>query len=515
MFNRNRLHFLVLTLLGVFVGVQQVQAEDTSVVSVDASSLPINVADQTAQNSSADQSKASVALVSPSQAQAVQTDASPKVEPQVAPSEGQSMTEGKASATGEKDNTGVQENQKPSSDFDFDLKLKAVNSAGTVPSAQAQAPVPTEDSTVTNSVPASAPAQSATTDQSAANLNDTDMPKTIQYTANPIENLGNSVLSEMDSDLFSQMSEIEKSVTLLTLELRREKIRNEIEAQKALREKASADIEKQRAENQLKILEKQKQIEAQVVKEKQLLIDKEKIFEVLKQRKLLNAYMNQMLVAQQEWLKEKEALYAKLEAVEQEKRDLVVAFKKKIDTVLEASAQNIQTAEAARANFERIIKGLKARNDQLRKRIEADAQIIKNAKSTLYLKSQSIEELKDRNAAILAANAAASESATNVDIEEKSTDVDTEEEVVKKLSAEYAILGITGRSGVMSIDLIDASGQPLTLKMGSPLPTGHVVSEIGSDYAKFTRDGKDDYLYVGHTIDGVVPTLGLLPTKSE
>lgn len=53
---------------------------------------------------------------------------------------------------------------------------------------------------------------------------------------------------------------------------------------------------------------------------------------------------------------------------------------------------------------------MKARNEQLRKRVEADAQIIKNAKNSLYLKSQSIEELKDKNAAnaaVLAANAAA------------------------------------------------------------------------------------------------------------
>ena len=55
--------------------------------------------------------------------------------------------------------------------------------------------------------------------------------------------------------------------------------------------------------------------------------------------------------------------------------------------------------------------------------------------------------------------------------------------------------------------LIDINGQPLSLKIGSPLPTGHIVSEIGADYAKFSRDGEDDYLYVGRTIDGYIPTL--------
>ena len=78
-------------------------------------------------------------------------------------------------------------------------------------------------------------------------------------------------------------------------------------------------------------------------------------------------------------LKEKEALYDQIAAVEQEKKDLIKLFKQRVDKVLEASARNIQVAEAARANFERVVKNLKARNEQLRKRVEADAKIIKNA----------------------------------------------------------------------------------------------------------------------------------------
>ena len=115
----------------------------------------------------------------------------------------------------------------------------------------------------------------------------------------------------------------------------------------------------------------------------------------MKQRKLLNAYMNNMLISEQSTLKEKEDLYARLAKAEQEKKELVELFKKKIDSVLEVSTKNIQVAETAKANFERIVKGLKARNEQLRKRVEADARIIKSAKNSLYLNSRSIEELKE------------------------------------------------------------------------------------------------------------------------
>lgn len=486
MFSKNVRNFLMLIVAGLGLSVGSSYAEEPSVAPVSATDLPINVAAQEQKSAPASDasSQNAAALVSPSQAQA----ANPAAPQSNNPAPGQAT----AAPAAQPQAVAKTDDQSKASDFNLDLKMQAINP----PAAPKAAEEPKEG------------------DSAKDKAAEEDIPQNIQYQANPVENLGNSVLSQMDSDLFTQMSEIEKSTTLLTLELRREKIRNEIEAQKAIRLKNATDIEKQKAEEELKKLERKKQIEAQVLKEQQLLLDKEKIFEVLKQRKLLNAYMNQMLLTQQEWLKEKEALYAQLDAAEQEKKELIELFKQKIDKVLEASAKNIQTAEVAKANFERIVKGLKARNEQLRKRIEADAQIIKNAKSNLYLKAQSLEELKDRNAANSSVIQAA---AANVSSAQVLSDIDEgdEDSSQKKLSAEYAILGITGRSGVMSIDIIDSKGQTLSLKVGSPLPTGHVVSEIGSDYAKFNKDGHDDYLYVGKTIDGMVPTLGLLDTKAK
>lgn len=492
MFSKNVKIFLMLIIAGLGLNASSSFAEEPSVAPVNLADLPINVAAQEQKAAAVESSQATDALVSPSQAQAIAPSTS---QSNTAPAESSAQNDAPAVVPAQPQTKA--DAQEKSDDFNLDLKMKAMNPPATTTPPVSVAPVAKGDVSAN--------------DNSAV---DEDIPQSVQYQANPVENLGNSVLSQMDSDLFTQMSEIEKSTTLLTLELRREKIRNEIEAQKAIRRKNATDFEKQQAEEQLKNLERKKQIEAQVLKEQQLLVDKEKVFEVLKQRKLLNAYMNQMLLTQQEWLKEKESLYAQLAAAEQEKKELVELFKQKIEKVLDASAKNIQTAEVAKANFERIVKGLKARNEQLRKRIEADAQIIKNAKSNMYLKAQSLEELKDRNAAALSAVQAA---AANVAVAQPVADIDDEEEETsqKKLSAEYAILGITGRSGVMAIDLIDSKGQTLSLKVGSPLPTGHIVSEIGSDYAKFNKDGHDDYLYVGKTIDGMVPTLGLLDTKSK
>jgi hypothetical protein len=485
---------LFLVVLGLSLRTETVLAADNT-VSVDAAALPINVSASSNEKGNVAPSDSSTAnaLVSPSQAQQAASSVATATQP--APATNTQPTIAAVSQQGEAVSASKpalapteQMSQQPtaanagSSNFDFNQKVKAVS----MPSAVANAPT------------ASAEADSAS--------NSVDLSNNIQYTVDPIENLGNGVLSQLDSDLFTQMSEIEKSTTLLTLELRREKLRNEIEAQKAIRRKNADDFEKQREDNKLKAFEKKKQIEARVMQEQQLVLDKEKVLELLKQRKLLNAYMNQMLLQQQAWLKEKENLYAQLAAAEKEKQELIMLFRQRIDKVLAASAKNIQTAEAAKANFERIVKGLKSRNEQLRKRIEADAKIIKNAKSNMYIQAKSLEELKDKKAqavSVVKTDIVADKVAIAVDDDEK-----TDDAILKNLSAEYAILGITGRAGVLSVDLIDSDGQSITLKAGSLLPTGHVVSEIGSNYVRFTRDGFDDFLYVGKTIDGVVPALG-------
>ena len=463
MFNKSKLHVLSLAVLAMALGSGTCFGGEVVVNPVKANNLPINVASQGTASNVASQ-KVDNTLVSPSKPQSVEAQKTDNV--------------AKESQKAANPDTNNQKEQKKD-EFDFDLKMKAKNSSSTE-------------------------AKTNATDTSEQSIENEDLSKDIQYKSNPIEHLGNSVLSQIDDDLFTQMSEIEKSMTLLTLELKREKIRNEIEAQKAIRQKNADELEKQKSDLKLQEYEKKKKIEAEILLAKQNLLDREQIFEVLKQRKLLNAYMNQMLLEQQEWIKEKEALYNHIGLIEQEKKDLVKSFRQRIDKVLEASAKNIQIAEAAKANFERVVKNLKARNEQLRKRVEADAKIIKNAKN-MYIQSQSIEELKDKNAAMLGTADGNVESLAVASVEAMNAGDATEEVVKEKLSSKYALLGITGRAGSMTIEVIGVDGQPLTLRIGSILPTGHTVTEIGSDYAKFGRDGEDDYLYIGRSIDGYNP----------
>lgn len=507
MFNREKKTLMFLAVLALLLNSGIANAAEEGIASVGTDVLPINVANPEKSETAANADKAANPLVSPTKPNLPTEGTLPAVTGNGKPVETEpavSSTAQQSAGTKQENSVAVQASAPAAAsdkkteaaplpvkdDFDFDLKMKSINTpVAPVVSNTPQQPVAKADKPI---------------------LTDEDLPKAIQYKTNPIDNLGNNILSQMDDDLFSQMSEIEKSTTLLTLELRREKIRNEIEAQKAIRQRAADDLEKQKREAKLKEFEQKKQIEAKVLQEKQLLLDKQQMLEVLKQKKLLNAYMNYMLVNQQDWLKEKEDLYAQLAAAEQEKKELTDLFKTKIEKLVDASVKNMQAAEAAKANFDRVVKSLKARNEQLRKRIEADAKIIKNAQNSLYLKSQSIEELQNKNATLPAAQTAD----TQVQQEAvEPVEVEEEIEVPVRLSAQYAILGITGRADNMSIEVIDVNGQPISLKVGSTLPSGHVLKEIGSDYAMFSRNGIDEYLYVGRTIDGIIPTLGLVKDK--
>ena len=268
MFNKSKLHVLSLAVLAMALGSGTCFGSEVKVNPVKANNLPINVASQGTALKVAPQ-KADNTLVSPSKPQSVETQNTSGVSKE-APKAANPVA-----------NTTKENNEKKKDEFDFDLKMKAKNSSTDEKVNETNAP----EQTIENE----------------------ELPKDIQYKSNPIEHLGNSVLSQIDDDLLTQMSEIEKSMTLLTLELKREKIRNEIEAQKAIRQRNADELEKQKSDLKLQEFEKKKKIEAEILQAKQNLLDREQIFEVLKQRKLLNAYMNQMLLEQQDWIKEKEA----------------------------------------------------------------------------------------------------------------------------------------------------------------------------------------------------------------
>lgn len=284
------------------------------------------------------------------------------------------------------------------------------------------------------------------------------------------DKFANTVLSKIDNDLFSQMSDIEKQTTLLTLELRREKIRNEIEAIRAQREKAIADKiaaerEKERLEEEWK-----KEQEAKVLREQQALKEKEIELEKLKQRKMLTSYMNQMLQQNQKWIEENAQLHKQMRDVEEDRKNLVENFKSKLDNLVTLSNKLTQNANTAKSNHDRTVASLTAQNVQLKKRIEADELAAKNREQNPFAAGSA-------NGAPAAAQANASDFKP------------------VNLAKEYAIMEISGKGENLVARLINKDGESFVVKNGSMLHTGHMVDNITERYVQFDRNGLKDYLY--------------------
>ena len=285
------------------------------------------------------------------------------------------------------------------------------------------------------------------------------------------EEYGSDVLAKIDNDLFNQMSDIEKQTTLLTLELRREKLRNEIEAikaqrTKALEEKAAAEEEKKRKEFEWK-----KEQEAKVLREQQLLKEKEIELEKLRQKKVLNAYMNRMLEENQKWIAENAEIYKQMRQVEEDRKSLVDNFKKKLDALYALSNKTVQSANNAKSNHDRTIASLTAQNIQLKKRIEAEELAAKNRQQNPF----DANGQENKNSAV----------ATSVDAKI----------IPINISKEYAIMDITGKGEDLVAKLINKDGEAFLARKGTILQTGHAIELITPNYIQFDRNGLKDYLY--------------------
>lgn len=291
------------------------------------------------------------------------------------------------------------------------------------------------------------------------------------------EVFANSVLSKIDNDLFSQMSDIEKQTTLLTLELRREKIRSEIEAIKAQRTRAEEEKIAAQEAKKKKEIEWQKEQEAKIIREQQILKEKEIELEKIRQRKVLNAYMNKMLEDKQNWIKENAELLKKLKEVEDNRNEIADNFKKKLENLNTLSNKMIQSANSAKSNHDRTIASLTAQNIQLKKRIEADAAVAQNMQQNPFGPNAKGDKTK------------------GADIFE------IEEEPQIDITKEYAIMDIIGKGEDLVAKLINKEGDTFVARKGTVLQSGYTVDEITYSYVKFKGQGTKQYLYTGGFVE--------------
>ena len=285
-----------------------------------------------------------------------------------------------------------------------------------------------------------------------------------------------SALTQIDTNLFSKMSTLEKQSALLSLELRREKIKNEIEAIKAQRQQAQLEQQAAEEEKQRKKQEWENEQKKRLLEEEQKVKDIEAKMEGLRQEKIVKAYKEEMLQEKQQWIKNNEKIYQQMAEVEKEREFLLNDFQLKLSNLINLAKKTVEDAQNAKSRHNQDIDALKTKISVLQSRL--NAELAENNKSNPFAQ------------------------------------LPTEKQVL--LSDVYAIMEVVGKGANLAAKLINKNGDYFLVRKGTTLQTGHVVDEITETYIRGDMNGVKDYLYF--TAGGILdsePVSNAVITKAK
>lgn len=306
------------------------------------------------------------------------------------------------------------------------------------------------------------------------------MPTVEQAPAVRFNNSGIGALAaenaEIDDNVFSQMSDLEKQTALLNLELRREKVKNDIEAIKNQRLLAIEQEKERKEEKARKQLELEKSLEQKVLQEQQKLRELDLSFERLRQERLLKSYKNKMLEDNQKWVDSSTDLYKQLIDLKKEKQEILDSSKQKIGALKVAAGNSRSVVLEARNAYERDIADLQTQISILKSRIEAQEK-----------------EMEKQNPFAEGEQEGAAQTATTAE-QIVAVEAPVVEKVVK-LSDLYAVMEIRGQGGELIAKLINQDGAPFYVKKGTSLQSGHIIDDITSTYVRADKSGLKDFLY--------------------
>ena len=257
------------------------------------------------------------------------------------------------------------------------------------------------------------------------------------------------------------MSNLEKETAILNLELRKEQVKSSIEALRNVQEKARQEENAKKEAERRKTIEWEKEQEKKVLIEKQKLKNLELLYERARQEKLLNAYKNKMLEERQAFIKSKAEIYNEVADLRNDRQKLVNEFKGRFIQLTKLADQATNDAIRVRDNYAKTISDLQTQISILRARLEAS-----------------------ENANPFAENGSA-----------EGTENAAKEEQSSKLSDLYAIMEVRGKGENLAAKLINDSGMPFMVKVGTVLQTGHIIDEINTTYIRADKEGNKDYLY--------------------
>ena len=373
--------------------------------------------------------------------------------------------------------------------FDDGLETLPEEPAQEVPLLQSSAgtEVALPAQTVAQNAPVAAPQAPADNVPRVSEKTDAVLPE-MDEEPNSIFNTENSNDDIADQDLFTQMSDLERRTALLNLELRREKLQNEIESVKNQRRQALQQEQDKIEQQKLKNLEFEKEQEKKVLVEQQKLRELDIKFENLRQEKILNAYKNQMLEENQKWIANNANFYKQIADLRDSKKAMAQNLKEQLE-ILQKEALSAKEVHNNKINaYKKEVDDLQAQISVLRKRIDTVEKENQEMKQNPFASPEAVQPV---------AQVADNEQETDNDgvFEGEPTETD--------LSKLYAVTEIRGQGNELIAKLINKNGTAFYVKKGTALQTGHIIGDITTTYVSAERDGDKSYLYF--SAGGIVP----------
>lgn len=272
----------------------------------------------------------------------------------------------------------------------------------------------------------------------------------------------------VNSELFNKMSDLERQTTLLNLELKKERVANEVAAVKAQRQKAIEEEKARKEEEERKKAEWQNEQDRLMVEEQRKLKEAEIAMEKLRQEKVVKAYKETMLASTQKWIKKNAEIYAEIAEKDKQIKEMLADYKNKLGILQQKAEETKTKAEAARINHDKKVANLESQISILKTRLEAEIEKAKQA------------ALARRTSQKNPFAGATSEAVAPEKV---------------KLSKEYAIMEITGQGEELAAKLINEEGDVFMVKVGTTLRNGYTVDEISQTFLSAVKDNEKDYLY--------------------
>ena len=310
-----------------------------------------------------------------------------------------------------------------------------------------------------------------------------------------------------DSDVFEHMTDIEKRTAILNMELRREKLQDDIEAIKYRRREALAQEKQKNEAQRLKNLETEKEIERKLIEEKEKLRELDIKFEKLRQEKVLGAYKNKMLEETQKWIEHDAGFYKEINDLKASKRAMAENLKNKMSS-LKVRASEVRLAFVEKVkDFEKRLEDKDSQISILRSRVADLEKERDEAKRNPFadMDREQIARAAGIDISVLDAVANVHNLQGSGAFSQSSEPIETD------LTKLYIVTEIRGKGDELVARLVNQSGTAFYVKKGTSLQSGHVISKITTTYVMAEKSGDRQYLYF--SAGGILPTEISTPDK--